>query len=505
LAAVFAVAGLTKAADPRTFRRTLTGFGLSDALAAPLSVGLPALEVLAAAALLSASLAWWGAVTALGLLLAFATAIAVNLARGSAPDCNCFGQLHSTPLSWSMFARNIALSALAAVIVLQGRDAAGPGFIDRLASPAVVEIAGLSLGLLVLGWLASVGRSLQRVEQQQAAMSKKLDALFLDGGAFEGTSEPDAAPVEREDAAPPAPGLPIGAPAPAFSLPDLHGAIVSLEGLRARGVPVLLVFVSPTCGPCKSLLPIIHVWERDYDDRLTVVLVSRGTREENQERLAPFGSRHLLVQPDASVSDDYQAQWTPAAVLVGDDGKIATQVATGNASIRAMVTHAIATGVGRAGGVDGGVAAAEVTVGASRFKVGEPAPVFTLPDVDGRETSTRDLFGREALLLFWDPDCRFCDGMLADLKAWEAAAASDAPRLAIIASGDIDAIRAQRAQLRSLLLVDQTFDVAPLFGAQTTPSAVLLDRQGRIGSSLAIGARNVLALVGIRQRVATAS
>ena len=48
--------------------------------------------------------------------------------------------------------------------------------------------------------------------------------------------------------------------------------------------------------------------------------------------------------------------------------------------------------------------------------------------------------------------------------------------------------------LRSPVVLDEGFTVGEAFGANGTPSAVLVDEQGRIASSLVEGASAVLAL-----------
>jgi thiol-disulfide isomerase/thioredoxin len=308
-------------------------------------------------------------------------------------------------------------------------------------------------------------------------------------------------PVERPDAAPPVEGLPVGAPAPSFSLPTFEGPSLTLDDLLAYGKPVLLLFVSPNCGPCRSLLPIVRVWERDYADHLTIALLSKGTSEENKKLVAKFGGRHLLLQSeDKLVSSDYQAAWTPAAVLISREGKIASQATYGDESIRALVNHTITTGTSTAtNGSNGRIP--KLTVGTSLFRVGEPAPRFSLPDMRGREVHSEDLLGRSTMLLFWSPSCPFCVAMSGDLKSFEENPAKGAPDLAIVISGDAtrDEIEAKAGDFKSLVLVDNGFDVGPLFGTDSTPSAVLIDEHGRIASTLATGHRNVLALAGIRK------
>ena len=59
--------------------------------------------------------------------------------------------------------------------------------------------------------------------------------------------------LEAEEAT----GLVVGDPAPDFLLPDLDGELVTLADLRARELPVLLLFSHPACGPCAALLPEI--------------------------------------------------------------------------------------------------------------------------------------------------------------------------------------------------------------------------------------------------------
>jgi hypothetical protein len=82
--------------------------------------------------------------------------------------------------------------------------------------------------------------------------------------------------------------------------------------------------------------------------------------------------------------------------------------------------------------------------------------------------------------------------MLDDLKAWEAAASPTAPKLLVVSTGAVEANRA--LGLRAPVLVDQASTIAPAFGANGTPMAVLVDEEGRIASDLAVGAPDVLAL-----------
>jgi len=118
LAAVFALAAVTKLADLDGARRAARDFGVPERLAPAVGTLLPVAELAAALLLLPAETAVAGAALALALLLAFTTAIAVSLARGETPDCHCFGQLHSAPAGPATLIRNGALAALAAFVLV---------------------------------------------------------------------------------------------------------------------------------------------------------------------------------------------------------------------------------------------------------------------------------------------------------------------------------------------------------------------------------------------------
>src|SRR5438552_14620065 len=59
-------------------------------------------------------------------------------------------------------------------------------------------------------------------------------------------------------------GLPKGTTAPDFSLADQYGNVQRLSSYRGR--PVLLVFGSPSCTPCRTLLPQMEEWAEHHRD-----------------------------------------------------------------------------------------------------------------------------------------------------------------------------------------------------------------------------------------------
>ena len=128
-------------------------------------------------------------------------------------------------------------------------------------------------------------------------------------------------------------------------------------------------------------------------------------------------------------------------------------------------------------------------------KVGEPAPEVRLADLRGTEVSLQEDFkGKESLVLFWNPGCGFCKQMLPELKEWESGAPEGAPKLVVVSAGTEEANK--EMGLASPVLLDQNFAVGRAFGASGTPSAVLVDAEGKVASDVAVGAPAVLDLAG---------
>lgn len=495
LASILVIAGVAKAVDPAGARKALIGFGVSDKLSAPLGWFLPILEIVVAVALIPLNTAWIGALAALALMLAFSAAIGINLLRGRTPECNCFGQLHSKPVSWSMFSRNLMLAAVAALVVAQGKQAPGVSMLNWLAELKTGEMMNLLVSSVAVGLLVAGVAYLRRVLNQQMRILDRIDAVEK---LVEEYAPP---PVEREEATPPPEGLPVGAPAPDFSLASVGGGQISLRDLVGYGKPVLLLFVSPNCAPCATILRDVRAWERDYADKLTIALLSKGSLPENEKRLTKYGAKLVLLAEDSDVAEAYQTRWTPAAVLISDNGRIASHNAYGDESIRALITAAPASTDIKPNG-NGAVGAGhrlQVPVGYSAFKVGDPAPSFSMHDLFGEGIKTEDFLGSDTLLIFWDPECPFCQGMSEDLRVWEETPPTDAPQLVFVVSGDVERVKAASEKFKSRFLHDSELRVGHLFGTRSTPAAVLIDREGRIASSIATGSPNVLALAGVRK------
>lgn len=342
LVAIFLIAGVAKLANPRETMQTLRDFGAPRRLRW-FGVFLPSLEMTVAVGLLFARTAWFAAAGAFALLVMFIAGIGVNLARGRQPACNCFGQLHSRPISWRTLLRNGVLAAGASWLV-----ASGP-------PQASADLWAFLVGLDSRG---------QRVATVVAAVIgfTILRALWPD--------EPDSkAPIDDDEPESPAPrfgppttvtrtehaplshsaparilsdiGLAVGSPAPEFVLPDIEGQKHDLDSCRARGIPVLLIFSSPFCESCQALMPKLPGLAAQHADALRLVVVSRGTVQQNLAKMKGPFTLPILLQQDDEVAEAYDCRSTPAAVLVGADGVIQSLLAVGGPAIVQLIATSL--------------------------------------------------------------------------------------------------------------------------------------------------------------------
>src|SRR5829696_8889444 len=490
LASVFALAGVAKLADRAGSKQAIVDFGVSALVASPLTILLPLCELVVAVALIPTPTAWWGAVGALALLLLFAMGIVLNLARGHKPDCHCFGQIHSAPAGWKTLARNGLLAAVAGVVVWQGYDSVGPSAASWAGTLSITQLVALIVGLVVLGLLAAQWWFLVHLLRQNGRLLVRLEALEGRLGANGANPSQNGVPAQ-----PPA-GLPVGTTAPDFNLSGLYGETLTLESLRSSGKPVMLLFTDPNCGPCTAMLPEIGRWQEEHKEKLTVSLISRGKPEENRAKSTEHGLQHVLLQEDWEVSEAYQVRGTPSALLVQPDGTTSSPVMSGVEAIRTLLAHAVGERAHlplmqpqqakggeepcpNCGKVHPAEGHAQHAVPAGP-KVGESAPETKLEDLEGNTVELKDYRGEEVLVLFWNPGCGFCQQMLPELKQWEKNAPQGAPKLLVVSAGEVEANK--EMDLVSPVLLDQQFATGRAFGASGTPSAILIDKEGKVAS-----------------------
>jgi peroxiredoxin/uncharacterized membrane protein YphA (DoxX/SURF4 family) len=483
LFAIFALAGIGKLLDLEGSEKAVKDFGTPEEFAKFFAVALPFAEIVFAVCLLFVETSWLGAIGAMILLLSFIGGMIWQLAQGRAPDCHCFGTIKSEPVSRKSLIRNIIFAMLAFVLILSGKNNQGASLFDSSIN-SEGNFMSFILGLATVGLLAATVFYLKKISEQQTQIMRRMEILELT--ALEGGRE-----VTREDAAPPTEGLPIGSPAPDFSLPDVNGKDVSLKDLTAQAKPILFFFVSPTCNPCAGMLPEIEAWQNELKRKLSFVFVSSGKAKENLEKLAGETLKQILLQIDREVALTFGAQWTPTAVLVNQNGTIASRAAVGDKAIRELVEMI------KAQIDDEKILLIPNGDSHSTEKLGNDLPEFFETDVFDKIVTSQDLRGKKTLVAFWSLSCGFCTKMLDDLRDWEKTKGADEPNLLLISEGEIE--QHQQLDLQSPIILDEDRRISKELGMSGTPSAVLINEDGKIISETAVGADNIWSLIGKRK------
>jgi peroxiredoxin len=482
---LFLVAGVTKLLGGlANSRKSLTDFGVPEWLVGPASIVLPIAEICTALLLFPTFSAQLAAISAFALLLIFNAAIATNLIMGRNPNCNCFGQLHSSPIKWTTFGRNCVLAALAGFAMWQ---------IPRYPSLSLLQVVqGLSTKDLAVVALAVLGFSAIAVEtflvlhtlRQNGRLLLRIEALEAKAALGQQPQMPVRQALH---------GLPVGTKAVPFDLPKVSGGRSSLDTFLGEGKPVVLISTDPNCGPCNALMPEVVNWQKSLAAELSIVLLSHGRESDNRAKAKEHGLQNVLVEKDHKIAEQYQALGTPTAVLIRADGTIGSPAMGGADGIRQLITTKAWTEPGFVAFMQGLGHPPQPPTPKPKVPIGAEAPAFTLPDLDGNTINSANFNGTGTVLLFWNPGCGFCQKMLADLKNWESKKAASAPRLMLVSTGSRDANRTMG--LESTVLIDDKFAVGQSYGASGTPSAVLIDGKGKIASGLAVGAPGVFELL----------
>lgn len=305
LATVFTVSGVAKLLDRDGTRQAVAGFGVPERLAGPAAVALPPVEIAVALLVVLPATATAGFAAALLLVAAFTAAVAWALNTGRRPECHCFGRLGGADVSVRTVVRNGVLLTLAALgLAAAGTDRPSGGRV------AAAVVAGLALAAAILAAEALAGRAARR--RREAA-----DEVAFTAGA---AAAPEVADI---------------------ALTTLADGETSLSQLLAPGRPLLLVTLSPGCGPCKKLRPDVASWAQVLSSRVTVAALATGSREHNLASYQEFAHLTVLLDEDGTARQRLGTTAAPSAVLVGPDGRLASGVASGEALVRRLLVQAL--------------------------------------------------------------------------------------------------------------------------------------------------------------------
>ncbi|MFZ1427413.1 MAG: MauE/DoxX family redox-associated membrane protein [Geminicoccaceae bacterium] len=325
IAALFFVAGISKLANVRRTKESILQFGAPEWTAGGISIFIPTAEILVGLLLIFSNTALYGIIGVIVLLLLFSAAIAWNLAKGHKPNCNCFGQIKSTPINKMMLVKNAVMlfSAMFLLWIDIAYSSASIGELGIFSSIQPVYV------LLLFAVFLSVveGVLIYHLLQQSGRLLIRMDTLEI------GLTQGSVNAFNTHNI-----GLPIGSSAPRFELTSLTtGQMILFKDLIRGPFATILIFSDPDCGPCNSLLPDIERWEKDFGKIANFALISRGSIQENRLKVGVLSISYILLQKDREVAEMYRVTATPSAQVIGEDGRIRSNLAIGPQAIEELV------------------------------------------------------------------------------------------------------------------------------------------------------------------------
>jgi len=477
LFAVFVIAAAGKVLDLQGTRKAMEEFGFGKA-SGPAAVAIPFIEFLVGFGLLFTATSWFAAFGCLLLLAGFSAGIARQIWRGSTADCHCFGKIHSEPPGAKSLLRNAIIAIPAIVLIYSGPQMQGAeSGSDAVTKTYAILIAFLAVGLVIVSGYLKI-------------FSEKIKILTRRVEFLESVSGGSGTAVEREDSGNPSDALPIGAEFPDFELSDTRGRIVTFEHLLTDFRPKLFVFISPACEPCKALIPYFGEWRKHLGERIRFVYVSTGNREANLERFAEDIAGEMLLQNDRELSRLVYAKWTPTALLVNAEGKIASHPAVGEMAIRDLVDR---LSENNSAGPDFYVSNGSHPV---RIKIGQKVPDFRLEAIDGQVIDRNYLLGRKNLVLFLSTTCSHCITVADQLRRIEKNFAENS-EIGFLVFIDGEREAAMSLGLKSPVLLEKDYATAITIGMFGAPSAVIVNEDGVVVTETAVGGPAIWSLLGL--------
>ena len=121
----------------------------------------------------------------------------------------------------------------------------------------------------------------------------------------------------------PTSGPKVGEMTEAMNLNDLDGKKITIGGVDSSDLATLIMFISPTCPVCKSLVPIAQSLASHESHQMRLVFASDG--DNHNQHLAYVsdlnieGLPYIISQP---LGLRYEVSKLPFAVLIGGDGTL---------------------------------------------------------------------------------------------------------------------------------------------------------------------------------------
>jgi peroxiredoxin len=357
----------------------------------------------------------------------------------------------------------------------------GVGGVTHLSAFAVVLLVLLTVLIGGVGWV------LYQIMRQQGRMLLRIDELEqVLAGAMGGGQA--AAPV----------GPPVGSAIEPFTAVALDGRPVSSTDFAGR--KALLVNWSATCGYCDMIAPELVAVRPELEKANTaLVLLSRGNVDATRAHAEQHGLTDsvYVLDPDANPAG-FQGLGTPSAIVVDEEGKVASPLLVGADKVPGMAQELAASGPkADKKKLRGLRSVTESRIQRDGLKAGTPAPRFELPDVYGNRVSLEEFRGRRVLLTFSDPNCGPCEALAPHLARVHQEHEGNNLAVVLVGRGEVEENRRKAEQygFRFPVVVQESWNLSREYGIFATPVAFLIDETGTIVRDVAKGVDEILALV----------
>jgi methylamine dehydrogenase accessory protein MauD len=117
--------------------------------------------------------------------------------------------------------------------------------------------------------------------------------------------------------------LKLGDPTPEMLLPALNGTPVKIGGVRG-GRSQLLLFLSPTCAVCETLLPALRSAQGAERKWLDIVLASDGDGDAHAKFVRDKGLEKFAYVVSEHLGRSYGVAKLPYAVLIDEAGRLSS-------------------------------------------------------------------------------------------------------------------------------------------------------------------------------------
>jgi methylamine dehydrogenase accessory protein MauD len=117
--------------------------------------------------------------------------------------------------------------------------------------------------------------------------------------------------------------LKLGEPAPEMVLPGLDGSPVKIGGVRA-GRSQMLLFLSPDCAICETLLPAVRSAQGAERGWLDIILASDGEQYKHEAFVREKGLTKFPYVVSEHLGRSYGVSKLPYAVLIDEAGRLSS-------------------------------------------------------------------------------------------------------------------------------------------------------------------------------------